>query len=228
MFRVIAAALLLASCAHAAAPAAGGIAGLVRDRDSGEPIALAAISVRRDGELAATTAKSGADGFYDVERLPPGRYQIAAHYAGVTVEVGGIAVAPGRVTAVDLPFELGRPERIHLELVDTAAVAIARFRPAGADPAHGRLDGTVTDTGTRERVVGAVVTVTSPALADAVQVVTDERGRFAVPDLPPGTYALSAYYAVTRRGTIEVRRTAIPISGGERVEVPLWVDLAAP
>ncbi|WP_437949295.1 TonB-dependent receptor [Sorangium sp. So ce296] len=73
---------------------------------------------------------------------------------------------------------------------------------------EGVLTGTVTDTATKRPAEDVVVTATSPALQQEQVVVTDSAGRFRIPNLPPGVYALrlekEAYRPLSRTG-IEVR-----------------------
>lgn len=75
---------------------------------------------------------------------------------------------------------------------------LARILPvtvllAGSALAQGTssITGVVTDASTHEPVAGAVVVVTSPALGAERTAVSEEGGRFAVPELPPGDYAVS-------------------------------------
>jgi hypothetical protein len=57
-------------------------------------------------------------------------------------------------------------------------------------------------------------------------VVSDERGRFRFPDGPPGTYTLSAFYQVARRGQIEVRRSGVEAAPGNAVIVPIFIEVS--
>ena len=226
--RVRAAVLILAAAAcHAPAPPApttGAIVGQVRDQDTGTTLPRAQIAVKADGALEPALATTGDDGGYAIDRLRPGRYEVTASYAGVTLDVSAVIVAAGHATAVDLDLALGRPEAHHLDFGDPHAGDIRIYRPPHADPAKGALEGTVTDAATHERVPGAVVTATSPAMPQAVQVVTDDRGHFAIPDVPPGQYSVSAYYEIAHHGTISVEHNLIQLAGGETVVVPLFVE----
>lgn len=208
----------------------GGIMGLVRDRQSGAAIALAELDLRRDGALDRTAATKSSDrGVYSFEGLPPGRYALAAYYAGDSVEVDHIVVVAGQVAPVDLAFELGRGEPVVVDFGDPADGAIDHYTPRDGDPATGRIEGTVSDSATRQRVPGAVVTavVAGPAAAaqEARQVVTDDQGRFVFDGLSPGAYSISAYYSIQRRGQIEVQRNNLAVAGGQAVVVPLWIEL---
>ena len=219
--------ILVAAACHPPAPprpTTGAIAGRIRDQDTGTALARAALAIQRDGELRPTALTAGDDGAYVLDRLPPGTYDVTATYAGVTVEVHPIAVAAGRRIAVDIDVPLGRPEVHHVDFGDLHAGDLRVYHPPNADPKTCALEGTVADVATRERVPGAIVTATSPALPQAIQVVTDDEGRFTIPGVPPGRYSVSAYYTVEGHGTISVERNLIDVTGGETAAVPLFLE----
>jgi hypothetical protein len=219
--------VVAAACHHAGgppAPTTGTIGGKIRDQDTGTEIVNATIAIQREGTLRPTTAQSSIDGRYELARLPPGRYDVVATYAGVTIDVHGVALAAGRTVDVDLDLPLGRPEARTLEFGDPREDEIHHYRLPRADAAVGIIEGTVTETSTRERVAGAVVTASSPAMAQAAQAVTDDHGRFELAGLPPGEYSVSAYYTVARHGTIQVEHNRVPVRGGEAAVVPLLVE----
>jgi hypothetical protein len=117
--RIVALLLLVACAAGARSPAGrsptGVIAGLARDRDTGDPIAKAEVRIVRDGDTVARIVTSGERGLYDVDRLAPGRYRLSSTFAGQPLEVRNIDVRPGGVTMVDLVFTLGRPDPIDVD-----------------------------------------------------------------------------------------------------------------
>jgi carboxypeptidase family protein len=209
----------------APAPTTGEIIGLVRDRATGERIALAQLRLRGDAELVAHAAKSDPEGTYGFTRLRPGRYALTAYFAGDVVEVTNIEVSAGHATPVDIAFELGRVEPLHVDFGDPSAGAIDRYRPRHTTPGKGTIEGTVTDAATRERVTGAVITAIGPRMATTHQTVSDGQGRFVFADLAPGAYSVNAYYAIARRGQIEVLRNGLEVKEGEAVVVPLWIEL---
>src|SRR5207248_11324608 len=101
--------LVAVSCAgtpRGAKPLTGGIAGLARDHDSGDPVAKAEIRITLAGDARNTT--SGDNGLYDIEHLRPGTYVLHAVFAGQPVEVSNIEVTAGLITMVDIVFTLGR------------------------------------------------------------------------------------------------------------------------
>ena len=205
-------------------PTMGAIAGLCRDRSTGTAVASATLSLARDGALTSTQVTSDIDGAYRVEKLAPGRYDLSATYAGQIVTIDHIDVAVGVAVEVDVEFTLGEPGPHHIDFGDATEGDLRSYHPPNADPTTGVLEGTVTDAATRERAIGSVVTAIGPAGA-ITQVVTDDHGRFVIPKLAPGAYGVSAYYTVANRGTIEVKRLAVPVRAGETVVVPLFVEL---
>lgn len=205
---------------HPARPTTGAVAGLARDRDTGDAVTFATIRV------GTRTTKTDADGMFDVDRLPPGRYDLDAEFAGQPIHVRNIDVTAGGATAVDLVFTLGEPHPISLDWQHPEAAAIRRYRPKNLASTVARVEGTVSDTLTKQRVIGAVVTASAGGSAVGVQqTVTDDQGRFVFAAVEPGVYEVSAYYAVSGRGQIEVLRNSIHVEGGEAVFVPLWLEL---
>jgi hypothetical protein len=227
--RILLILLVAASCAttsqphHSARTTTGGIAGLTRDHDSGDPVAKAEIRVRAvDGRSLTTTSRD--DGLYDIEALAPGTYVLVAMFAGQPVEVTNIEVRAGKITMVDIVFTLGRPEPIKIDFGNSKANKIDRYRPKKASPLVGIIEGTVNDATTKQRVVGAVVTAATGDVSKTQQTVSDDAGRFRF-ETEPGVYVVSAYYSVGGRGQIEVRRSDIAVAGAELVHVPLWIEM---
>src|SRR5687767_11363444 len=69
--------LALAACGAGAKPATtssttGGIAGLARDQDSGDPVAKAEIRVRATGQFEPLATISSDRGLFDIQELRPG------------------------------------------------------------------------------------------------------------------------------------------------------------
>jgi hypothetical protein len=215
--------VLLAACGGAAhpRPTEGSIGGLVRDRASGDPVAMAEIQV------AGHETRSASDGLYSIDHLRPGRYTMHAHFAGQPITIRNIDVKAGDATFVDVTFTLGNPESIDVDFGDPTQGAIKRYYPKQLSPSLALIDGTVSELGTRMRIVGAVVTAEGPGGPQAaLQTVTDDQGRYRFDNIAPGTYAVSAYYSVGGRGQIEVRRSDIEVAGAEHVEIPIWIELS--
>lgn len=208
----------------ASRPTTGGIAGLARDMDSGDPVAKA--DIRLTGGDAPRVTVSRDNGLYDIEKLPPGNYTLLAEFAGQPIEVFNIDVRAGQITMVDIVFTLGRPEPIRVDFGNAKASKIERYRPRNGTKAIAIIEGTVNDIATKQRVVGAVVTavIGDDPNNNAHQTVSDDQGRFRF-EAPPGTYVVSAYYSVGGRAQIEVRRSDISVAGAEAVVVPLWIEM---
>jgi hypothetical protein len=205
-------------------PTTGNIAGLARDHDSGDPVSLAEIRISGPN-LAPRSTTSGDRGFYDIDKVAPGTYELKATFAGQPIRVTNVVVRAGTVTTVDLMFTLGRPEPIDVDFGNAKDSQIDRYHPKDLAREIGIIEGTVNDSGTRARVVGAVVTVGVGTSDDTEQTVSDDHGRFRFERMLPGIYSVSAYYNVSGRGQIEVRRSGIALEGAEVVVVPLWIEM---
>lgn len=218
--------LLLCGCGagmHATRPTLGAIAGLARDHDSGDPVAKAEIRIRAQGDMKPMVTTSNDHGLYDLDHLRPGTYQLTALFAGQPVDVVNIIVRAGETTYVDIVFTLGRPEPLRVDYGDPKMGAIDRYRPPNLIASLAIIEGTVNDTSTRERVPGAVVTAVTNDSTQ--QTITDDHGRYRFDGIAPGTYSVSAYYSISGRGQVEVRRSDIAVAGAEAVIVPLWIEM---
>jgi hypothetical protein len=219
-----AAAVACGGAQRPARPNEGAIAGVARDHDSGDPVAKAQIRLRAEGEMRARGVTSNAQGAFELDHLPPGRYTLSASFAGQPVEVDHIDVARGKTAVVDVTFTLGRPDPITVDFGNPKEGAIDRYHATHHAADSGIIEGTVSDSGSRERVPGAVVTATQGT--NTLQAVTDDQGRYRIDPVAPGTYVVSAYYSIAGRGQIEIRRSDIAVAGGEGVIVPLWIESA--
>ena len=210
-------------------PTTGSVTGTARDHDSGEPVPKAEPRLRaaNPGQLSAPTlVVADAHGAFTFDHVAPGTYSVNALYAGQPIEIDNIAVHAGIPAVVDIMFTLGRPDAIHTT-VNTET--IDRYHPRGLAATVGRIEGSVVETATHDRVAGAVVTAIGPGdptTSPVVQTVTDDNGRFRFDSVAPGNYVVSAYYQVDNHGQMEVRRSDIAVAGGEGVIVPLQVELA--
>jgi hypothetical protein len=228
-------AIMLAACGASTQSASrsattGGIAGLARDHDSGDPIAKAEIRLRATGQFQPLATTSSDTGTFEIRELAPGRYTLSALFAGQPVEISNIDVRAGATTTVDVMFTLARPEPIKVEhnANDPKAAEIDRYRPKSlAASAVALIEGTVNDTATKQRVSGAVVTaVQGNDVATTQQTVSDDHGRWRFEAMRPGTYSISAYYSISGRAQIEVRRSGIDVARSEAVVVPLWIEMS--
>jgi hypothetical protein len=224
--------VFLAACGGAVATqtkatsTTGGIAGLARDHDSGDPVAKAEIRVRASGQFQPFQTVSSDRGLFDIQKLNPGHYTLSALFAGQPIEVTNIEVRAGEITMVDVTFTLGRPEPLQYDH-NTKGAEIDRYRPKSLSQSKASLiEGTVNDSGTRQRVSGAVVTAVHDNNVETTQqTVSDDAGRYRFDAVPPGIYAISAYYSIGGRGQIEVRRSGIEVASSEAVIVPLWIEM---
>ncbi|MGE0549408.1 MAG: carboxypeptidase regulatory-like domain-containing protein [Kofleriaceae bacterium] len=223
---VMALIVLFAGCGASTTPTrprVGAVAGLVRDRDSGELIAKARIELRSDGANSKLhTTTTNQRGLYDFDHLSPGRYHLRAEYAGQPVEIVNIVVAPGEASLVDVMFTLGRPDPLHTDFGDPRAGSITTYHRKNRGASVTAIEGTVTDLASRAGVAGAIVTVEGHEI---LQTATDEQGRYRFDAVAPGTYAVSTYYSIGGRGQIEVRRSDIVVRETETVVVPLSIEL---
>ena len=212
--------MLVVACGSAqrAKPTEGAIAGLVRDSASGD--ALGNVSLRLS---SGATAQSMRDGVYTIDHVKPGRYTLVARYTDQSVTITNITVDPGEATYVDVKFTLGSSEPVVVDFAHPRQDEITRYRPRGGAT---RIEGTVNDLTSRDRVSGAVVTAIGGPRDETLQTISDEQGRFRFDAVEPGTYIVSAYYNIGGRGQIEVRRSDIVVERAEGVVVPLWVELS--
>jgi hypothetical protein len=220
---------LLLGCHHRTpprpAPTTGGIGGIVRDRVTGEPVE-AVLAAHGADSLDVHGARTGADGSYRIEGLPPGPYNLVATIPGTSMQFTDIPVVAGRVTGFDIPVD---PAMVEVEPQSFQAIEtdeIRLYQPDGLDPATARLEGLVTDVVTRERVGSVVIVATSPSAPEVLTSVSDDLGRFSLGLVPAGIYDLSAFYQVARRGQIEVKRSAVKVPVGYAVYVPMYVELS--
>ncbi|MBA3539665.1 MAG: carboxypeptidase regulatory-like domain-containing protein [Deltaproteobacteria bacterium] len=199
----------------------GAIAGLARDQDSGDPVASAEILVRAQGQLEPLRTTSSKEGIYGFDHLASGRYTLTARYAGQPIEVVNIEVRAPELTVVDLVFTLGRVDPIRIDFTDPESSQIVRYKPKGLAPSIAAIEGTVSDTGTRDRIAGAVITLIGN---DQTQnTVSDAHGRYRFETMP-GVYTVTAYYSIGGQAQVEVRRSGIDAAGAEVVVVPMWIE----
>ncbi|HUQ07001.1 MAG TPA: TonB-dependent receptor [Kofleriaceae bacterium] len=101
-----------------------------------------------------------------------------------------------------------------LVLLALAGTATAQSLTTGA------VQGVVTDASTGEPLVAVTVVATSPALQGSQAAITDETGHYKITNLPPGTYAITCYFA-----DVAVRRT-VDISANKTTPGYLSLDTA--
>jgi hypothetical protein len=111
---------------------------------------------------------------------------------------------------------------------DTSNRRIDRYRINGMSQEVAFIEGATIDVSSRAAIGGVIVTAWIPGHLDVLQTVSDETGYYRFDDLKPGVYSISAYYSVSHRGQIEIRRSNITVEGGEISIVPLLVDTRQP
>ncbi len=205
------------------APATGSLSGMIRAAATGEGVPGTRVVLRRPGSVAPEATVADSDGAYMVGDLPPGRYAVSAYASETRIAEREVAIVAGRITGLD--FAVGAVgAEADRDLNAPSAAPLWRYRPVRADPGRGAIEGTVADLHHLERLAGAVVSIVRDGETAAEVVVTDDVGRFWVDGLVPGTYTVSAYYAVARVGQLEVLRNNVRVGGGEVVVVPLWLS----
>lgn len=199
------------------------ILGLARDSHTGEPVAMADISVSGPEAKKTSTNKYG---LYTIDGLRAGTYTLTGVFAGQPIEISKIPVRDGEATYVDLMFTLGDPQPIMVVFGDHTA-EITRYKPKNIQPSAILIEGTVSDVATRERVAGAVVTAVYKDAANNLhteQTITDNDGRYRFENLPPGSYTISAYYSISGRAQVEMQR-GVDVVATEAAIVPLVIEL---
>lgn len=89
----------------------GGVVGTVRDA-KGAPVPGARVVALSAGAGDGAEVHADVRGRFELRRLRPGRYQVAAFVAGVATEVGGVEVSDGRTAEVSLRTSGRRPMQL--------------------------------------------------------------------------------------------------------------------
>jgi protocatechuate 3,4-dioxygenase beta subunit len=150
--------------------------------------------------------------------------------AGSGAGSGSAAVAVAPVTGADGHFAIDGivPGRYRLRVTGAGLLAAElRFVPVPSDEARivvarqVSIDGIVTDGG--KRVTTAMVGVRGDAIGGGIEVKTDSKGAFHVPNLPEGRYQVYAYQGATAARAIRVAR----LGAGPFPDVELRLEAAA-
>ncbi|HUS63846.1 MAG TPA: carboxypeptidase-like regulatory domain-containing protein [Kofleriaceae bacterium] len=221
-------ALVLAGCAATAAPPPvedgadlqptagprGSLSGQVRDvgaAGGAAPVSFAAVeATAADGTRYVDS--TGADGAFRLQ-VPPGRYDVAASYAGLRVASRDLVVLEGHATSVHLDLD-SRPPRSR-----------AGGSAADVPGATGAIAGRIITSEDGEPFAGAVVAAITPALSDSPMAMSGDSGDYRIAGLPPGSYDVTVYYQLVDRGAIELRRNNIEVTAGRVTRVDLEIDL---
>jgi hypothetical protein len=99
-------------------PDATGVAGVVRDAATTDPLAGATVMLTGDGTTQTTI--SDGHGGYRFDDMPPGTYTVTVYYDSQVVERTGIAIGAGETASVDLAVS---NERSFGEVVSMSAAS---------------------------------------------------------------------------------------------------------
>jgi protocatechuate 3,4-dioxygenase beta subunit len=145
----------------------GAITGTVVDRSTGNPIAQASVVARGDNGHGAT--RTDDRGNYEIVRLPPGSYRVAAEAAGFS--------------------RSSYPEPVVVRSGQTVPGIVVRLVPEpGAR--RGAIAGRVTDRKTGEPIPKALVI--AQGRAGKFRTGTDRHGEYLLLGLEPGDYRVTA------------------------------------
>ncbi len=181
--------------------AASSLAGVVRRKGSGEPVADATVSVSPHGELLMpgteqrniALARSGTDGRFEVKELAPGAYDVTIQARGSKKLLRrGITVLEGQ-----------------------------RFELLAELDANGRIEGTVVD-GEKKPLAGVEVIPQRRwgPMEGALSTVTDAAGGFVLEDVPPET----VFVAAQRPGSAVNTRKPVKVESGQTARVELQLS----
>ncbi len=213
--------LAIAGCSVAhPRPPDGAIGGLTRDRATGDPIGFTTIHLRGHGNPITTIATR--EGLFGFDHLAPGRYDLDAQGGSARASIENIDVQLGQATVVDVELGFGSAVIARDFTGDALDAEIEQFTPANHDATTSVVEGAITDSSSRRRIAGAVITLIGNDTT--LQTVSDDYGRYRFDPVMPGTYTVSAYYSVDGHGQIEVRRSDIAVAAAHGVRVPLWVE----
>ena len=171
-------------------PAPGQVSGHVYRADTGEPIPKTQVSLRPTDEATAKaaeqrTVRTGPDGAFTFTDLPGGNYDIETWHNGYSEYSGSLDPEPNdpELTSRRVALKPGQTvQNIALHLYP-AGVISGQVLDEDQDPVPGlqvfalRID---FEEGGQRRILAAA------------QTVTDDLGNYRIPDLPPGSYLVSA------------------------------------
>lgn len=210
---------------HTRGPTTGGIFGLVRDKSSGEPLPAARVELAPLAPGVAPALSLDGRGSFERGELTPGTYTLSATYAAQRITVSGIAVERGRMTPVDVAFDLGFDGDIAMTYDELTKQPLARYRLGDGRGTTGKLEIVVESAGEAQRLSQITVFLSAAQLGEPILLQTDAQGRALSPPLQSGIYELSAYYTEVRRGSLEQRKGGIAVSPGEVTVVPFRIEV---
>ncbi len=179
----------------------GMLSGVVTDKADVPLSGVAVVASTADGRSLAITDETGA---YVIGHLQPGIYDLTFDPCSLDSVSHEVTVQTGRTTHVDARLGETPPPRV--ASIPTPTIA----GETGPAPKNGAaLRGVVRDQSTGDPLDDVAVVATSPASSRTRSTITDLFGRYAITELPPGTYAVTFYHAGAT-----VRRTGLTLEPG--------------
>lgn len=213
--------------AAAKKPKPDGIAGVVVDAATGDPISFVTVIARSPLSTRTHSQTTAADGSFHLSGLRTGTYQVLASLGNQMTEYVGVPVRAG--TQARLMIRLDLRAQGPVAAIPYRAVSAVPALPQRNTPSRaiGTIEGSVRNAKTKELLPGAVIGASSAALDEPRLAVADHHGRYRLVGLPPGTYVVSIYYTVVDRGNVEVRRGDVKVHGGKATLLDLLLDTEA-
>jgi hypothetical protein len=207
----------------------GRIAGVVTDATGRRAASGVTVVATSEGLAGSPPVVTGADGAFAIPLLPADSYTLTFTRGHHLERRTCIVVDGGGVTRADVSLH-GDGERV---IVTAAACTYptgrARPRPAVAtapvvSPVAkvGAVTGIAYDADSGVPLAGITVVVTSPALKGKMAELTDDAGLYTIIGLPPGTYAVTFFYA-----DVTVARPNVTVNAGRTVQVDARIPTRA-
>ena len=104
----------------------GRLKGVIKDKDTGEPIPFANV-VLENGGTQVGGASTDFDGNYDINPIPPGTYDLKATYVGYnTYLMKGVVISGNKITFQDIPMSMQSEVLDAVEIVDYKVPLISK------------------------------------------------------------------------------------------------------
>ena len=104
----------------------GRLKGVIKDKDTGEPIPFANVVLENGGTLVGG-ASSDFDGNYDINPIPPGTYDLKATFVGYnTFVMKGVVIPGNKITFQDIKMSMQSEVLDAVEIVDYKVPLISK------------------------------------------------------------------------------------------------------
>ncbi len=104
----------------------GRLKGVIKDKDTGEPIPFANV-VLENGGTQVGGASTDFDGNYDINPIPPGTYDLRATFVGYnTFLMKGVVISGNKITFQDIPMSMQSEVLDAVEIVDYKVPLISK------------------------------------------------------------------------------------------------------